>query len=781
MRTFQYKILFRNWAKKKIYPCISIFSLIVGLTCSTLLIGFAMNEDYTAHSTPDEGQVYAIQKKDAFYHDSDLKTYSTPQKIARELHDKYPEVTDYCTFRKEYVSMYREGRELDIKHSYKVTPGIERIFHPRMIAGNLQQTLSHPTEVAITRSFALRTFGKENPSGETLTLRTYKDIWLQKYGVRQEEVKQDYTITSVIDDRQPGILNYELFIGFTPEEMNPPSEFCTSWFYSLIKLQNGSDISSLNEKINGDETLARLSFLPVRQVYYTKDYSETELFRYRDHNQLQTSLWIALLILAIACFNHVNINLTRSFQRLLYSGQQLIHGASKNEIRMQVIQETALQVIFAFGISLAVIYMLLPTFNTFMESRLTFQELFRGETSWIIFYTLAAVILLPSIYILYKIERISLSDILRKNHTHRSSLIAGIIVVQFTISIILLVLFITIKYQTEYITHIRPDSESIVAIQYNKSPDEHAWKTFKEKVITLPEVIDYTSTFPLNNGAFANREFNANTLKMDQRFFRFYQAELIAGDSLLNHSNNSGNKVIVNEALVRKKQIENPIGGTFDFDGTEYIIGGVIKDYVIDHVSNEIQPLLIIQDSDDWVNAQGTVIKTRTGETKATINKLQHLWQDIAPTESPLIFTTLADFYRQLHNEEFRTARIVSVFTWISMLLSCLGLFGLAWYSVECRSQEICLRKVNGATERQIVLLVCGRFIKWMLFSSILGIPVAGYLAQEWLSQFIYRTPLSPWIFITSILLMIAIGILTVIRQSWYAATLNPIDTLKTE
>lgn len=781
MRTFQYKILFRNWAKKKIYPCISIFSLIVGLTCSTLLIGFAMNEDYTAHSTPDEGQVYAIQKKDAFYHDSDLKTYSTPQKIARELHDKYPEVTDYCTFRKEYVTMYREGRELDIKHSYKVTPGIVRIFRPRMIAGNLQQTLSHPTEVAITRSFALRTFGKENPSGETLTLRTYKDIWLQKYGVRQEEVKLDYTITSVIDDRQPGILNYELFIGFTPEEMNPPSEIYTSWFYSLIKLQAGSNISLLKEKINGDETLARLSFLPVQQVYYTKDYSETELFRFRDYNQLQTSLWIALLILAIACFNHVNINLTRSFQRLLYSGQQLIHGASKNEIRMQVIQETALQVIFAFGISLIIIYILLPTFNTFMGSRLIFQELFRGETSGTIFYTLAAVILLPSIYILFQIERIPLSDILRKNHTHRSSFVAGIIVVQFTISIILLVLFMTIKHQTKYITHIRPDSESIVSIQYNKSPDEHAWKIFKEKVITLPEVIDYTSTFPLNNGAIANREFNANTLKIDQRFFRFYQAELIAGDSLLNHSNNSGNNVIVNEALIRKKQIENPIGGTFDFDGTEYVIGGVIKDYVIDHVSNEIQPLLIIQDRDDWVNAQGTVIKTRTGETKATINKLQHLWQDIAPTESPLIFTTLADLYRQLHNEEFRTARIVSVFTWISMLLSSLGLFGLAWYSVECRTQEICLRKVSGATERQIVSLVCGRFIKWMLFSSILGIPVAWYLAQEWLSQFIYRTPLSPWIFITSILLVIAIGILTVIRQSWYAATLNPIDTLKTE
>ena len=138
-----------------------------------------------------------------------------------------------------------------------------------------------------------------------------------------------------------------------------------------------------------------------------------------------------------------------------------------------MIQETTLQVGFAFVISLALIYMVLPTFNAFMDSRLTFSDLFRGEALSIICCTLVAVILFPSIYILYKAERVTLADILRKNHTFHRSLVAGIIVVQFTISIVLLALFLTIKGQTEYITHIRPDAESIVSIEYKYSPDEH--------------------------------------------------------------------------------------------------------------------------------------------------------------------------------------------------------------------------------------------------------------------------------------------------------------------
>ena len=449
MRMFQYKILFRHWGKNKIYPCISTFSLVIGLTCSTLLIGFAMHERRTAHSTPGEDQLYVVQTKDNFYHNSELKTYDTPVGAAQKLHEKYPQVTGYCTFRQEFVVMHRGKHKLEIDNAYKVTPGFDTLFQPEMISGNLKQTLSHPLEIAITRSFALRTFGKENPAGEVLTLETYKDVFVKNgdgYGVSQQQVNQDYTITSVIDDRQPSVLYYELLFGLSPEEI-ARQPFSTSWYHNVVQVQAGSDLSVLQEK---DENATPLFLLPIEQAYYTKDYSENRLFRYRDYKQLQTSLYIALLILIIACFNHVNINMTRSFQRLLYSGQQLIHGASRNEIRWQVIQETALQVGFAFVISLALIYTVLPTFNAFMDSKLAFVDLFRGETLPIISYTLVAVILFPSIYILYKAERVALADILRKNYTFHRSLIAGIIVVQFTISIILLALFLTIKGGSGY-------------------------------------------------------------------------------------------------------------------------------------------------------------------------------------------------------------------------------------------------------------------------------------------------------------------------------------------
>ena len=165
MRMFQYKILFRHWGKNKIYPCISTFSLVIGLTCSTLLIGFAMHEQHTAHSTPGEDQLYVVQTKDNFYHNSELKTYDTPVGAAQKLHEKYPQVTGYCTFRQEFVVMHRGKHKQEIDNAYKVTPGFDTLFQPKMISGNLKQTLSQPLKIAITRSFALRTFGKAGSAG----------------------------------------------------------------------------------------------------------------------------------------------------------------------------------------------------------------------------------------------------------------------------------------------------------------------------------------------------------------------------------------------------------------------------------------------------------------------------------------------------------------------------------------------------------------------------------------------------------------------------------------
>ena len=652
-----------------------------------------------------------------------------------------------------------------------------------MLAGDLQQTLSRPAEVAISRGLALRTFGTEDAIGQSLMLKVYKDVFTQE-GVYQEEIRQLFTITSIIDDRRPTIFHYNLLIGLSPSDIGV-SHLQTSWYYNIVKLQPNTNLSRLKEKIEQDTLFAspsaRFSFLPIQEVYYTRDFSDTELFRYRDYTQLQTGIYIALLVLLIACFNHVNINMTRSFQRLRYSVQQLIHGASKQEIRTQVIQETTLQVLFAFGVSLAIIYILLPTFNTFMESQLSLRDLFHPHTLLVLLFILASVILLPSIYIIVKLEKVSLSEILKKEALHHSRLVAGIVILQFSISIILLIFLTTIQRQMDYIVNLRPDSETIIDIRPSSQSMFNHWKTFKEQLITLPEIIEYTSTWPLENGAISEPGFSIHTLKMDRHFFHFYHTELIAGDSLYNSSANTGERVLVNETFVKKKNIDNPIGASVQINGIQYIISGVIRDYTIEHFSNEIQPLMIILDTAPWINSLGTVVKTRPGQTQAAIAKINQLWKEIAPDEQPAVINTLDEIYRDMHREEYRTTRIVTVFSWISLLLSCLGLFGLAWFSVESRTKEISLRKINGATESQIILLICGRFVKWILISSAIGIPIAIYLSRVWLTRFVYKVDLSPWCFILALLLVITIGIVTVIRQSWYAATRSPIDSLKTE
>lgn len=782
MNIIEYKIIFRGWAKNKIYPLISLLSLVVGITCSVLLVGFVMHENREAHATPGEERVYVVQGKDVF-HNGEVCTYETSDNIGKMLHAQFPEIDNYCTFRQENAFRLLEGHEECIEHSYSVTPSFAEIFQPRLVAGDLRGTLSAPAEIAVSRSFALRTFGIDNAVGQTLFLKWYQDVHVPE-GIYQEEVKQLFTITSVIDDRSPSVLRYDLLMGLSPSRIGISSRY-SSYYYNIVQLTAGAELARLEEKVRRDSSfnlpLEDISFLPVDKVYYTRDYAGSELFRYRDYAQLQTGVCIALLILLIACFNHVNINMTRSFQRLRYSVQQLIHGASKQEIRIQVIQETSLQVGVAFCISLVAIYVLLPTFNSFMNARLSVGDLFNGQTFVVLIGLLGIVVLLPSLYIIVKLERMPLGSIMKKESLRHSRMVAGMVIVQFTISVVLLLFQTTIGRQMDYILHLRPDSETIIDIRIGSLRVPGYWKDFKDRLITLPGVMDYTSTWPLESGAISEPGFNANMLKMDDRFFRFYHVELLAGDSLYNSSSGTEQRVLVNEALVKRKNLTDPVGASIHVNGVESIISGVIRDYAIEHVSHKIQPLMIILDPEEWDNSVGAVIKTRPGEVDDVIARVKQLWKEIAPGEQPPSINTLAELYAAMHGEEYRTARIVEVFSWISLMLSCLGLFGLAWFSVASRTKEICLRKINGASERQIVCLVCGRFVKWILVASAIGVPVGLYLSREWLTQFVYKTELSPWTFIPTLLLVVMLGIVTVIRQSWHAATLSPIDSLKLE
>ena len=163
------------------------------------------------------------------------------------------------------------------------------------------------------------------------------------------------------------------------------------------------------------------------------------------------------------------------------------------------------------------------------------------------------------------------------------------------------------------------------------------------------------------------------------------------------------------------------------------------------------------------------------------IQKIKELWKKISGDEEGLKFRTMAGMYEDLHQEEQRVLQMVVLFSWISLFLIALGLFGLAWYSVESRMKEIGLRKINGATQRQVVGLLCIRFIKWIAIALAIGLPMALYLIEQWRMQYAFRPQLTVWIFIAAAFIVLAVGILTVIWQSWKAARVNPAKIIKTD
>ena len=231
-----------------------------------------------------------------------------------------------------------------------------------------------------------------------------------------------------------------------------------------------------------------------------------------------------------------------------------------------------------------------------------------------------------------------------------------------------------------------------------------------------------------------------------------------------------------NEAFVKKMAIQEPVNYRLVCNG-EHLIVGVVEDFVIDNLSRQIQPLLIEYNSTSY----NTLVKIKEGSMSVAIQKIKELWKKISGDEEGLKFRTMAGMYEDLHQEEQRVLQMVVLFSWISLFLTALGLFGLAWYSVESRMKEIGLRKINGATQRQVVGLLCIRFIKWIAIALAIGLPMALYLIEQWRMQYAFRPQLTVWIFIAAAFIVLAVGILTVIWQSWKAARVNPAKIIKTD
>lgn len=776
MKVIQLKMMFRGWMRNKVYTVISILSLTVGLVCSVLMAGFITNEYQIANVISDNDQWYSFKSKSEFYGDSEREILGSvgTGSVGGLLQSRFPEVTDFCVFHSCVAKINKEGRKVSTNGFFEVTANMGKLCKPRLLGGDLRQTLSRPGEIAVTRSFALSTFGRDNVIGEPLRFDISKAVRVDN-GLYTKFFDETYTITAVIDDSERGFFNYKVLKGLPEKEIDVNLKSWQGFYYTFVQLDRDVVGKDFEKKMRADSAFHELRLVPLKEIYFTPGSgADDDLTLSRSPVLMYVGISIALAVLIIACFNYINLGMTRTLQRLRNTGQQMIFGASKQQMRMHLMVETGVQTFLALGMALLLIWKLLPPFNALFESRLIMPDFFSGITPWLLSVILLAMILFPSLYIFSRLGEDQLSRILKQEYSRGPRLVTSMVVAQFAVSIVLLLFVVNVHRQIDFIAHNRPGAESILLLDEGESTDEQAWEVFCEKLNTIPEIEKITKGSGLAEGAVSTNGRFVSMINCDENYFNFYNLQFVAGGPFTAHSPKGS--VVVNETFVKKWNLKEPVGYSFDFNGGNHTICGVVHDFIIEGLTRTITPLMIIPEY-AWIS----VVKVAPENQKAAVGKMMALWKEVAPDQPLFNWETMSDAYLAFHREEQKMMRMVSAFAWISLILTCLGLFGLAWYSVENRMKEIALRKVNGATESQVIGLLCNRFMKWIMIAFLIALPIAFYFTQEWIEQFIYRQEATVWNYIGVGIFALGIGVLTVIWQSWRAAVRNPVETLKRE
>lgn len=535
MFSISLKMIFRSWARNKIYFVISMLSLIIGLTCSVLLIGFVANEYNIAHVVKGGGQWYLLQEQNVYYSNEEVMANHTLNGgRAVAIQRSFPEVEDICVCHDDHKQIKKNsGETIPYAAIYAVTPNFADLFQPELLAGDLKETLRDPSGVAVTRSFARKNFGRENILGETLLLVGYSQ-YLKDGRLQNVEEEKVYMVKAIVDDKSKSYLQYDLLIHL------PESDYAltrVSWmnsYYSFLKLGKEGRKDKLEKKLNQDETYrkqydiqGKQQLRPLSQVYFSGD-QQIGFIKSRDRVALYLAGSIAIAILVIACFNYINISMTKSLQRLKNTNQQMIFGATGQEIRGQLIAETSIQAAIALVIAVLLIKGCLPAFNRFMKADLVLSDLVEGISGGLMLILLVIVILGPSLYIFSRIGKNSLNDMMKTGLVQRPKLVTGMVVAQFVISVVLVVMVLGIAQQMDYVGHVRPDSDRILSL-YANHPEGGQWKQFTGQLQVIPEVEDYTSSDILSYGAFSARGISAMIMGGDERFLPFFGLKLVKG------------------------------------------------------------------------------------------------------------------------------------------------------------------------------------------------------------------------------------------------------------
>ncbi|MGN6618029.1 MAG: FtsX-like permease family protein, partial [Ilyomonas sp.] len=532
---------------------------------------------------------------------------------------------------------------------------------------------------------------------------------------------------------------------------------------------------------------------------HLRSHTDSEAEINGDINRVYIFSAIALFILLIACINYMNLSTARSVLRSKEIGIRKVAGARKGELIAQFLCESVFVTAIAMLFALTLTTIGLPWLNKFSDQQLTIADLLNTKVIVAAIAVPFIVGIIAGIYpalFLSSFEPVKVLKGVFKAGGSGISFRKVLVVIQFAISIILIISTVIVFQQLSYIQNksLGFNKEHIVTLRYNGALND-SYQSFKSELLSNPNIksISLSSRIPtgrlldamgsqINLGnSLAPTKADIKYVQADADFLSTYGIEILAGRNFYNDLSLDTSSFLINESAVKAlglSSMEEAIGKPFQYGGQNGILAGVFNDFNFESLHQRILPIVLFTGKTN--SAYRRISVKIAGNIPAALSHLERTWKQFLP-EVPYQYNFLDERYNKLYDSEQKQAGIFTVFSCIAIFIACLGLFGLSAFTITQRVKEIGIRKVLGASTTTIVQLVSKEFLLLVLLSAILAFPVAWYAMDNWLQSFAYRISIQWWIFIVAAVIALIIAFATISIQAIKAALSNPVKSLRSE
>ena len=778
----------RSLRNNKTYSFINITGLALSLAVSILLLLWVNDELSYDRFNVHAANIYKLSPK---FDDQNI-WYMTPAPIAVYAKKEVPEVEDACriTGNGRVSLLEYNGKKITERNNCLADASFFSMFTYPLVEGNPQHPFTDAHSVVLSETTAKTFFGDQDPMGKVL----------------KGDDKKLYTVTGVMKDMPANsYFRYNIVFNFQQleQEYDTTSSFKTlntNWdkysFESFVLLKPNASPALAAEKMGA---LHRRNYdIPANQhlTYLLNPLTKLHLYALDGKEQgmmvVRVFFIVAAIVLLIACINYVNLITARAMKRSKEISLRKIVGAGKPELFMQFLSESLLTIVIALVLATGIIYLVMPLYNDLSGKDIVFKP-WSANVLTVYGLTMLATLLLAGIYPAMTLSAFKPLEAMKGKLSgigSKGNFRKVLVVVQFGFSILLITSTLIIGKQLKYIRekNLGYDKENVFSF-WMRDINSH-YDAAVTELQKQPGVLGVTASgADIINSSSGSSDIDWDGKRADQRSFVIVQMpiernflqvmdmQLLEGKGFTGSPADSAN-FILNETAIKATGIKEPvIGKRLTFQGTKGVIAGVVKDFHFQDMHQKIAPLLMQYDK-HW---RGKMYVRTTGkDAPRALAAAERVWAAYN-ADYTFEYAFLDSQFDELYKSDTHVGQLFNCFAIITILISCLGLFGLVTFTAESKVKEIGVRKVLGAGVPQIVSLLAKHFLVLVLVAAVVAFPVAWYGLNNFLQGYAYRTDLSWWVFGAAGAITLSVAMLTVIFKCIQAALANPVKSLRTE